>query len=730
MASLLFSAALFISALLLFSVQPLVAKMLLPYLGGSPAVWNTCMVFFQVMLLAGYLYAHLLPRQIGNRKHAIFHLVLLLAAALLLPINVSEKAVALLPSASSAPIWLLTTLLTTVGLPFFILSTNAPLLQSWFSHTSHRRARDPYFLYAASNFGSLLALLSYPLVLEPNLKLRHQSVIWAGCYVLGFLLIFICAIVFLTGRATAVPVQATEETETTEPSLPLSWSRRFKWLLLAFVPSSLMLGVTTYLSTDLTPIPLLWVVPLSIYLLTFILQFSRRHANIRLWGRFLLPLFTLPVVFSLACSINQPLWFFIPAHLAFFFAVCMVCHGQLANDRPSSQHVTEFYLWLSVGGALGGFFNAILAPLMFSSVVEYPLMIVLGCLMRPWKTEGLSRWDVGSPLALLFLLCAILLTLQQIEAPWHMYLILFTVSLVTAYFLVERPVRFGLAILAVFVGGALYSPELGKTLHAERNFFGVLRVMMDEPKTVHYLLHGTTQHGRQFIDESRRCRPLSYYHRAGPFGSVTSVLAEHKSPRVAVVGLGAGATGSYAIPGQEWTFYEIDPAVVKIARDPTFFSYIGDCSKTATINFVLGDGRLRLKEAPENYYSLIALDAFSSDAIPLHLLTREAVGLYLSKLAHGGLLTFHISNRHLDLSPVLGSVARSYGLTALIMRDGNVSEEEFRDGKDPSVWVALARRPEDLKQLTMDKRWEPLGAPDDFRVWTDDFSNIFSVLWR
>ena len=279
------------------------------------------------------------------------------------------------------------TLLTTVGLPFFILSTNAPLLQSWFSHTSHRRARDPYFLYAASNFGSLLALLSYPLVLEPNLKLQHQSFLWAGGYVLGFVLIFICTIVFLIRRVDPISDPATEQSAASDSHFALSWRRRLKWLSLALVPSSLMLGVTTYLSTDLTPVPLLWVVPLSIYLLTFILQFSRGHANVRLWGRFLLPLFTLPVVFSLTCGINQPLWFFIPAHLAFFFAACMVCHGQLANDRPSSQHLTEFYLWLSVGGALGGLFNAILAPLLFSSVVEYPLMIVLGCLMRPWKAD-------------------------------------------------------------------------------------------------------------------------------------------------------------------------------------------------------------------------------------------------------------------------------------------------------------------------------------------------------
>ena len=729
MAPLLFSTALFISALLLFSVQPLVAKMLLPYLGGSPAVWNTCMVFFQLMLLAGYLYAHILPRKIGIRRHAILHLVLLLAATLLLPIGVSAKAIASLPSASSAPLWLLATLLTTVGLPFFILSTNAPLLQSWFSNTAHRRARDPYFLYAASNLGSLLALLSYPVLLEPNLKLRQQSLLWAGCYGLGFALIFICALVFMTGKPATVPDLATEQRKDAESSLPLSWSRRLKWISLALVPSSLMLGVTTYISTDLTPVPLLWVVPLSIYLLSFILQFSRGRANVRLWGRFLLPLFALPVVFSLAYGATQPLWFFVPGHLAFFFAACMVCHGQLANDRPSSQYVTEFYLWLSVGGALGGLFNALLAPLLFHRVIEYPLMIVLACLLRPSKGERLSRWDFVSPLIILVLLSAILLTLERMEAPWRPYLVAFIVSVLAAYFLAERPVRFGLAILSVLVAGVLYSPELGRTLHAERNFFGVLRVMSDEHETVHYLLHGTTQHGRQFIDPALRCQPLSYYHRAGPFGSIAGALTEQRSPRVAVVGLGAGATACYAVEGEEWTFYEIDPAVVRIARDPAFFSYVDGCSR-APITYVVGDGRLRLKEAPENYYSLIALDAFSSDAIPLHLLTREAVGLYVSKLADGGMLAFHISNRHLDLSPVLGSVAKSYSLAALIMRDGEVSPEEARGGKDASMWVVMARRPEDLKRLTVDRRWETLGAPDDFRVWTDDFSNIFSVLWR
>jgi hypothetical protein len=489
-----------------------------------------------------------------------------------------------------------------------------------------------------------------------------------------------------------------------------------------------MLGVTMYISVDLAPMPLLWVVPLSLYLLTFVLQFSRRQAHVRKWERFLLPLLALPVVSSLSSGAARGLWFYIPMHLAFFFVACMVCHGQLANDRPSSQHLTEFYLWVSVGGAIGGLFNALLAPLLFRGVIEYPLMIVFACLLRPRK-QRLSRWDFVAPLLIFLLLCPILLVLRRIEADWHLFLVAFTVCVFVAYSFVERPIRFGVAMLSILVASVLFPSDAVKTLRAERNFFGVLRVLSNQRETVHTLLHGTTVHGRQFVNPERRCQPLSYYHRGGPFGSIATNLPEQKSARVAVIGLGAGATACYAEVGQEWTFYEIDPAVVRIARDPAFFSYLDGCSH-APIRYVLGDGRLRLKEAPDDYYSLIALDAFSSDSIPLHLLTREAVGLYLSKLANPGILAFHISNRHFDLAPVLAGAAKSYGLLAFEMRDVNVSQEEALDGKEPSLWVVMARSPEHVNRLTADTRWQPLTAPEDFRVWTDDFSNIFSVLKR
>jgi len=695
--------------------------MLLPYLGGSPSVWNTCVVFFQVMLLGGYLYSHTLPGKIGIRKHAVLHLLLLGVAALLLPIGVSTKAIESLSETSSAPLWLLVTLLTTVGLPFFVLSTTAPLLQSWFSNTGHHRAHDPYFLYAASNLGSLLALLSYPLILEPNLKVRTQSLIWSGVYALAFALIVLCALVAIRTRPKAFEEKVTNDTD-----YVVNWSKRLRWVVLALVPSSLMLGVTTYISTDLAPVPLFWVVPLSLYLLTFIIQFSGRQPILRLPGRFLLPIFALPVVFSLATGATRPLIFFFPAHLLFFFLACLVCHGQLASDRPPANHLTEFYLWISIGGALGGLFNALVAPVIFRKIVEYPLMVAVACFLRPTKNQA-TRKDLLAPMLILVCLSAILILLRSIEARSHVFLVALTASLIASYLLVERPVRFGLAILSVFIAAAFFLPEFGRTIVTERNFFGRLEVISDRPGTVHYLMHGTTQHGRQFTDAAQRCEPQSYYHKSGPFGSIASFVSKQQAARVAIVGMGAGTTACYALPGQQWTFYEIDPAIVKIAHDPSLFTYIDNCAH-GQVNYVLGDGRLRLKQAPANYYSLIALDAFSSDAIPIHLLTQEAVALYVSKLAERGIVAFHISNRHLELSRALGSVAQTSNLAALIMRDGEITPDQ--KGKDASIWVVMARSPNDLAELSSDNRWQKLDAIPGFRVWTDDFSNIFSVLRR
>ncbi len=758
--ALLFATALFASALLLFWVQPLVAKMLLPYLGGSPAVWNTCMLFFQGMLLLGYAYSHIVPRILSPRRQALLHIGLLALAGLFLPFQVSASAINSLATGANPSLWLLGTLAVMVGLPFFILSTNGPLLQRWFASTSHPDARDPYFLYGASNLGSLLALLSFPLLLEPSLRLTEQSRVWAAAYIVMIVLISLCA--FLPGITHEQSESVAEEenaaiseegiatgeedaalngdgvaTASPEVVAPeeasLSWRQRLRWVLLAFVPSSLMLGVTTYLSTDLAPVPLLWVVPLALYLLTFVLVFMKtRLLPFRFIARFVMPVGALALCYLFAIGINRPIWLLITFHLFFFFLATLVCHWRLAETRPPARYLTEFYLWIAVGGVMGGIFNALLAPVIFRRVIEYPLVIVLACLLRPPMgkkpdTRLQQVLDIIIPVVLLTTLVGLsrFSSIWENATTWNMIVLPLVITLSLLF--LDRPLRFGLIIAAILLGSSFYA-DRDRTLHVERNFFGVLSVLSDTDDGLHQLHHGNTKHGMQFTDAETRCEPISYYFRTGPIGSVYEAYAARRvSPNVAVVGLGAGTMSAYAQPGEDWTFYEIDPAVVRIAQNQNYFTYLGECAKVP-IRFVIGDARLRLREAPEGHYGLIVLDAFSSDAIPMHLMTEEAVRLYLSKLAPGGMIAFHISNRHLNLGPVLGGIAQKNNLTALISDDENKDTLERWKGKDASTWVVIARSPDDVGQLSANLSWRPVEAGQKPLVWTDDFSNIFSVL--
>jgi hypothetical protein len=790
----LFAVALFVSALLLFWVQPLVGKMVLPLLGGTPAVWNTCMLFFQVVLLAGYAYAYASTRWLSARAQVVLHGALLLLAALSLPVAVNEAARGGLPVEGHPALWLLKTLLLTTAPPFFVLSASAPLLQKWFSRTRARSASDPYFLYAASNAGSLIALLGFPLLLEPNLTLGRQSRAWAIGYGLLALLVVACAAIALRGVGRAgtshVPTaQASPETL----SEHLSTERRLRWLLLAFVPSSLVLGVTTYITTDLVAVPLLWVIPLSLYLLSFVLVFARRRRLSRGLLARVLPGAAVMLVLVYLSGAAQPAWFLILFHLLFLFAAAVVCHGQLADDRPGASHLAEFYLCLAAGGALGGLFNALIAPLVFNTVVEYPLVILLASYLRPafrrergrllglrlgareaesprrvgvvWGVgehverageefedesgsvgdePGGNAYDVLLPLLIGVLTAALLLATLHLEFHERVAVALGIPLFLLNYFFAPHPLRFAVGLAAVMLA-ALFSDTSGRTLLASRNFFGTHRVEAERMETIHVLRHGSTLHGKQYTDPARACEPLSYYHRSGPLGSVFTALnarwsvadakpgtdakpvADARSVAartVAVVGLGAGTTAAYARSGEAWTFYEIDPAVVRIARRPELFTYLSACSPVP-VSVVLGDARLRLREAPEGAYDLIVLDAFSSDAVPAHLLTREALALYLSKLAPGGVIAFHVSNRSLELERVAGGISADAHLAARIFADKSYDPET---GLDPSTWVAVARTAEDLGALTNDPRWQPLDASTHkLELWRDDFSNVVSI---
>ena len=727
---LLFAITMFVGATLLFLVQPLFARMALPLLGGSPAVWNTAMLFYQAMLLAGYAYAHLLTRRLRARAQVALHVTLLLLGLLALPIGVPEGW---RPPAASNPLWWFLALLTVaVGLPFFVVATSSPLLQAWFARTGHLRASDPYPLYAASNVGSMLALLLYPTVVEPALGLDDQSRAWAGGYVLLVGLVTACGAAVWRARVTA----GAEVSDTTPSSLAagpssLSARRRARWVLLAFVPSSLMLSVTAYLSTNIAPLPLLWTLPLALYLLTFVLVFGGEvfpHAGmVRA-----MPIVVLPLVIVMAAQATAPLELLLPLHLAVFFVVAMVCHGELARDRPPARHLTEFYLWLSVGGALGGLLNAIVAPLLFDAVLEYPLVLVLACLLnaegrtRNAKDEVFSVRDVGLPAALGLLTAGLVLGVQRAGLGGEPLglLLMFGLPALLCFGLSRRPLRFGLGVAAILLASTLYVSDQGRTLHAERTFFGVHRVLLDPGGAFHHLAHGPTLHGAQSLDPARSRTPLSYYHPSGPAGQIFAQLAQARG-RVAAVGLGAGALACYRQTDQAWVFYEIDPAVERIARDERFFTYLRDCGGDTPV--VLGDARLTLADAPAGAYDLLVMDAYTSDAVPVHLLTREALALYLERLAPGGVLAFHISNQFFDLRPVLAGLASDAGLVALAQDDVVVSEAEAADGKRGSQWVVLAREPGDLAALADDRRWYTLdlpGAP----LWTDDYSSVLSVL--
>lgn len=727
----LYTLTLFVSSFLLFLVQPMVAKMLLRALGGSPAVWNTCMVFFQAALLAGYLAAHTVYARLSPSRQALLHLAVLTLALVALPIDLAAAGG---PPTGALPVtWLLGRLTAGVGLPFFVVATTAPLLQRWFARTGHPAASDPYFLYAASNLGSLAALLSYPLAVEPRWRLAEQSWLWECGY--GLLLALSAACALGAVRGSASPAQTDP---TAEGSPPPSVGRRLRWVALAFAPSSLMLGVTTYLTTDIAAIPLLWVVPLALYLLSFVLVFTRRPPVPHWLVRLAVPVAVVPLAVVIVSRTLGPLWLVMPIHLLAFLIVAMACHGELAADRPPPRYLTGFYLWMAVGGVLGGLFNALVAPLAFTSVAEYPIALVAACLLMPRRRrrpgDTAVEWrDFALPAAVAGLAALGVLWLRHEPNEWALEWLpsadsVFRGLPVVALVFGLRPIRFGVALGALLLF-ALNVPleDDDRILLAGRNFFGTHRVLdVERQGHFHRLVHGTTTHGLQNEDPALRREPLSYYYRASPVGQLFGTRVRPDS-EFAVIGLGSGTLACYAGPGQRVTFYEIDPAIAALARDPDAFTYLSDCD--GHVDVVLGDGRLGIARAPDGRYGIIVVDAFSSDAVPVHLLTSEALKIYLAKLAPGGVIAYHVSNRYLALEPVVGDLAGDAGLACIAQdqHSGDLTSEEQLAGKSPSHYVLVARRRQDFGRLTDDSRWYDVLPRPGARVWTDDYSNVAGV---
>jgi hypothetical protein len=728
----IYTASIFLSALLLFSVQPLFTKMVLPRLGGSPAVWSVAMVFFQSLLLAGYGYAHYLM-QLSNRLVPVtVHLTLLAIAWLTLPLSIASGWGE--PPNSGYAFWLLGVFAVSIGLPFFALAANNPLLQAWFVRTGHPSGGDPYFLYASSNIGSFLALLSYPVLLEPVFTLHVQNLIWTGLYALLILLIGCCGVLLLRAPASAAVDTLARESDAPAPG----WVLRGRWILLAAVPSGLLIAVTAHISTDVAAAPLLWVLPLSLYLLTWVLVFQSRPLLPHKWILLIQPVAIAGVIVLLAVGGEQNLLLTLGGHQLCFFFIAMGCHGELARTRPAAKYLTGFYVALSFGGMLGGLFAGLIAPYAFSWIAEYPILLVLAALCRPGVVErwpGWSRWYW-----VILLAAALALILPALNAgsvfDWLERQRVYVASLVAAcavlLALAINASRWKIASLTALamVLIRLYPADEGRT-ETVRSFFGVHKIVV----TPHYhvLMHGTTIHGAEKFQNadgtpvSGRPEPITYYYRDGGIGQAIAAIRERKGAplRVAVIGLGAGTLTCASEPGESWKFFEIDQSMVDTARDPKYFTYIRSCEPD--LKPVIGDARLTFAREPDGIYDLIIVDAYSSDAIPVHLATEEAMKIYKDKLAPHGAVLMHVSNRHLELSSVVVGIADANDLKSWVY-----SEDSGRDGEyifATSV-VVSARDEADVGKLASSEVWEETEANEKQRVWTDDYSNILGAVYR
>ncbi len=699
----------------------MLGKLLLPMLGGTPAVWNTCLLFFQAALLTGYFYAHLQSKFLKPRHQIYLHFTLLFLSLWFIPVNVPAEWVP--PLEGSAPIfWLLSTLITVVGLPFILLSATAPLVQKWYSISNQRDSEDPYFLYSAGNAGSIIAILAYPLALEPHLRLSVQSVVWS----FGFVF-FIIALGLVAFKCKPDPFYSRDMPIEGDGILnsPSTLSK-LHWIALAAAPSALLQSTTTYITTDIAAVPLFWIVPLSVYLLSFILVFSRRqiipHRYVIRWT----PLILLSVVIATFFTHNKSLLVLFPLIILGLFTASMMCHGELYRLRPKPKFLTAFYLYLALGGFMGSFFGAIVAPLMFLDILEFPVSLALIGLLHP----SISSERVSHNLALAVCVGIIVLGSVPLAEYWmgslnDQHRIMAGLALGTLLLsLQSKPFCFQLGLGALIIAGILSAPKYTNVLYSDRTFFGSVKVVADPGMQWNQLVHGTTLHGAQFTDDIRK-EPVSYYWHGGPVKDVFDLFANRQAMRVAVLGLGSGTLAAYGKNNDYWDFFEIDPSIIKIARDRKYFTYIADSA--GEINIIPGDARLSLRNKNPGEYDLIVVDVFSSDSIPVHLITKEAFQLYLSKLSPDGFILVHLSNRYLELEHVLASIVSHIGLAGYIRVNKVTSAESITHGASNSIWAIIGRNETEIKNLAT-RDWRKLISSRRKTIWTDDYSNLLECI--
>ena len=663
----IYAATIFLSSFLLFLVQPLIARLILPWFGGSAAVWTTCMLFFQLLLLGGYAYAHGLGKLRG-RAQPVLHTVLLLAAIATLPIMPAEHWK---PTGDEQPVVRILLLLgATVGLPYFLLASTSPLIQAWFSRA--RPTENPYRLFALSNLASLIALLGYPFVVEPWLTAREQVNVWSWLFVA-----FAAVCAFVAWRTPqAAPVQAAA------PAAPMAARDYMRWLALSATGSVMLLAVTNHLTQNVASVPLLWLVPLTLYLATFIVAFEGKG-----WyqPRLLWPLVLIALIAMAWLLVDTDYHYNLALQLGVFlpglFLACLFCHGELYRSRPAPRYLTTFYLVVSAGGALGGVLVAVVAPLAFSGYFELGAGLAAVALLATVRFGAAGR--VAHALSLLVLL--------------------------------------GVAACATYDGFR----HQRDVLVAKRSFYGVLRVkeygVPGQESHLRRLVHGTIMHGEQYMSEASRRQPTTYYQRTSGIGAAIESKQDHPI-KVGVIGLGTGTIAAYGRPGDVYRFYDIDANVIDIAR--TDFTFLGDGG--AKVEIALGDARLTLEREPPEGFDILAVDAFSSDAIPVHLITREALATYLRHMKPDGIVAFHVSNRFLNLIPVVARIAKELNVHASLVSDDPDEEDDRRSRSD---WVLVSRDEKALgAPAIVAAGGEPAEDRPEWRTWTDDYSNLIQIL--
>jgi SAM-dependent methyltransferase len=732
----LFVLTIFTGSFLLFLVQPMVARMALPKLGGAPAVWNSAMLVYQALLLAGYAYAHRLTRETA-RTQSMVHIIVLLLAAIWLPISLATLKI---PADGSPIFWVPWLLVASIGPLFFAVAAQAPLMQRWFSLAGN--TGEPYALYAASNIGSFLGLITYPLLVEPFMPIQQQSGLWSGLYAILVVLVLSCA-------WTLYRYQNHVETapRSASASLPATrWRKRLYWIALSAVPSGLMLSTTAHLTTDLVAMPLLWVIPLGLYLLSFSVAFSDNRLLSRVFTRVTSTVLLLAAATAFA-SAGGSVMSSLMSTILLLFSVSTTLHAEMYRTRPDAEQLTEFYLMMSIGGVVGGLFCAIAAPLLFDWTWEHPLLIFASALLIPQirlfnLSGGDSSADSGRntatlALGVIALVVGVIGGVMDPAGNGWVKLTITVVMIIVGLFVIGNRIAYALIVAGIMaVSGGVFNLQQSFDNVRWRSYFGIYTVKSDDTGQYRWLTHGTTLHGMQSLTQPKL--PISYYGAASGVGLAFAKAEALYGPNAAVgvVGLGSGTLACYAKPGQKWDFFEIDPLMVEIAKDKKIFSYLDRCTPDAAIH--IGDARLTVAERPKASLDMLAIDAFSSDSIPLHLLTKEAFDVYRRVLKPNGILVVHISNRHIDLKPVLAAEAKAGGWSLALRKDGP-PEKDLSRGIRASIWVAMSMDGKMLAKLTGPLAatngayydpalWVKMPPASDTRRWSDDYASVLPHL--